>query len=69
MVSKSGRFANFTEEDLQEIIDNKDFKQTKEVIEQSVEIFKSYCESKEYVFLEVENVYNRDFAFFVFERT
>ena len=29
MVSESRRFANLTEEDLQEITDNKDFKQTK----------------------------------------
>ena len=42
------------EEDLQKIINNKDFTQTKAVIEKSVGIFRSYCESKEYVFLEVE---------------
>ena len=54
MVSKSGQFANLKEEDLQETIDNKDSKQTKAVIEKSVGIFRSYCESKEYVFLEVE---------------
>ena len=41
-------------EDLQEIINNKDSKQTKAVIEKSVGIFRSYCESKEYVFSEVE---------------
>ena len=41
-------------EDLQEIIDNKDSKQTKAVIENSVGIFRSYCESKKYVFSEVE---------------
>ena len=37
MASECGRFANLTEEDLQEIIDNKDSKQTKAVIEKSVE--------------------------------
>ena len=55
MASESGRFAILTEENLQEIIDNiKDSKQTKAVIEKSVGIFRSYCESKEYVFSEVE---------------
>ena len=49
MASESGRFANLTEEDLQEIINNKDSKQTKTVIEKSIGIFRSYCESKEYV--------------------
>ena len=53
MASESGRFANLTE-DLQEIFDNTDSKQTKAVIEKSVGIFRSYCESKEYVFSEVE---------------
>ena len=52
MASESGCFANLTE-DLQKIIDNKDSKQTKAVIEKSVGIFRSYCESKEYVFSEV----------------
>ena len=55
MASESECFANLTEEDLQEIIDNKDSKQTKTVIKKSVGIFRSYCESKEYVFSEVEN--------------
>ena len=54
MVSESGRFAYLAEQDLQEIIYNEDFKQTKAVIEKSVGIFRSYCESKEYVFSEVE---------------
>ena len=54
MASESRRFANLTEEDLQEIIDNKDSKQTNAVIEKSVGILRSYCESKEYVFSEVE---------------
>ena len=54
MESGSGRFANWTEQDLQEIINNRDSKQTKAVIKKSVGIFRSYCESKEYVFLEVE---------------
>ena len=54
MASESGRFANLTEEDLQEIINNKDSKQTKVVIEKSVGIFRSYCESMEYVFSQVE---------------
>ena len=40
MASESGRFANLMEEDLQEIIDNKDSKQTKAVIEKSVGIFR-----------------------------
>ena len=48
MASESGHFANLTEEDLQEIIDNKDSKQTKAVIEKSVVIFRSYCDCKEY---------------------
>ena len=39
MESESGRFANLTEQDLQEIIYNKDSKQTKAVIEKSVGIF------------------------------
>ena len=56
MASESGRFANLTEENLQKITDNKDSKQTKAVIEKSVGIFRSYCESKEYVFSEVEKV-------------
>ena len=50
MASESGRFANLTEKDLQEIIDNKDSKQTKAVLEKCVGISRSYCESKEYVF-------------------
>ena len=54
MTSESGRFANLTEEDFQEIIDKKDSKQTKAVTEKSVGIFRLYCESKEYVFSEVE---------------
>ena len=37
MASESGRIANMTE-DLLEIIDNKDFKQTKAVIEKSVSL-------------------------------
>ena len=41
-------------EDLQEIINNKDSKQTKAVKEKSVGIFRLYCESKEYVFSEAE---------------
>ena len=52
--SESGRFANWTEEDLQKIIDNKDSKQNKAVIEKSVRKIRWYCESKEYVFSEVE---------------
>ena len=54
MASESGRFANLKEEDLQEIIDNKDSKRTKAIIEKKVGIFRSYCESKEYIFLDVE---------------
>ena len=38
MASEIGRFAILTEEDLQEIIDNKDSKQTKAVIEKSVSV-------------------------------
>ena len=53
-MSESGRFANLTIEDLQDVIDSKDSKQIKAVIEKSVEIFRSYCESKEYAFSEVE---------------
>ena len=53
MASQSGHFANLTD-DLQEIINNMDSKQTKVVKEKKVEIFRSFCESKEYVFSEVE---------------
>ena len=38
MASEIGRFAILTEEDLQDIIDNKDSKQTKAVIEKSVSV-------------------------------
>ena len=60
MASESECFANLTEEDLQEIVDNKDSKQTKMVIKKSVGIFRSYCESNKYVFSEDEknNVQN-----------
>ena len=54
MASGSEHFANLTKQDLQEITDNKDSKQAKAVIEKSFGIFRSYCESKEYVFSEVE---------------
>ena len=54
MTSESGCFANLTVEDLQEIMDNKDSKQTKAVIEKSTGIFISYCERQEYVLSEVE---------------
>ena len=54
MASQSGHFANLTEDDLQEIINNMDSKQTKVVKEKKVEIFRSFCESEEYVFSEVE---------------
>ena len=56
MASESGRFANLTEQNLQEVIDNKDSKQTKAVIEKSVGMFRSYCESKDYVFSEAESI-------------
>ena len=58
MASESGRFANLTKENLQEIINKENSKQTKMVIEKSIGIFRSYCESKEYVFSEVEKYYN-----------
>ena len=47
MASECGRFANLTKDDLQEIINNKDSKKSKAVIEKSIGIFRSYCENKE----------------------
>ena len=56
-MASSARFATLSEDDLQNIIESKDFKQTKSVIEHSVNILKAYCESKNIAFTEVESSY------------
>ena len=51
MASESGCFANLTEEDLQEIIDNKDSNQTKAVIERALEYLDRTVKARNIFFL------------------
>ena len=51
-----GRFAELSEKDLQNILDGKDAKQTKAVIDKAVGIFSTYCCTKNLDIAEVEQL-------------
>ena len=54
MASNTARFAVLTEQDLDEILDNKDAKQTKKVVDNAVSILEAYAECKGVTVSELE---------------
>ena len=56
MASSASRFAELSEKDLQTIVDGKDAKQTKAVIQKAVGIFSTYCGTKDLAIVEAEQL-------------